>query len=249
MYLSPALNYSVEPAVDFPDAVLVIFNVDKGPDFRLQVLMDDEKESKKLSRRMRSIFLKSTTPEKAKLSMEKHVLELYRKVGYPLTAVKLEDRVGETGTRSITFGIDRGLKTIIGDLRVEGVQFLPEERLSSALDLVPGDPFVKFEMEEGIEKLEQEYRREGFLSAVFNRHPLNFVTREGYQEVIIHLTVQEGSRNVIRNLSVAGSPIQEKRTGELLGVGAGDPYVPEIINTGRDDLLLELTVPTRPARS
>ena len=240
MFLIPTLTYSVEPAVDFPGAVRVIFNVNKGPDFRLQVLLDDKKEAKKLSKRMRSVFLESATPEKAKLSMEKYVLDRYRKAGYPFTAVNLEDRVGETGTRFITLGIDRGLKAIIGDLRVEGVRFHSEERLSRALGLIPGEPFVSSEMEAGIEKLEQEYRREGFLATEFTRHPLNFVAREGYQEVEIHLTVQEGPRNVIRDLSVVGSPLDEKRTGELLGIEPGDPYVPEFVNTGRDDLHLEL---------
>jgi len=240
MFLIPILTYSVEPAVDFPGAVRVTFNVNKGPDFRLQVLLDDKKEAKKLSKRMRSVFLESATPEKAKLSMEKHVLDRYRKEGYPFTAVNLEDRVGETGTRFITLGIDRGLKAIIGDLRVEGARFHSEERLSRALGLVPGEPFVSSEMEAGIEKLEQEYRREGFLATAFTRHPLNFVAREGYQEVEIHIIVQEGPRNVIRNLSVVGSPLEEKQTGELLGIAPGDPYVPEFVNAGRDDLLLEL---------
>lgn len=240
MYLTPVLTYSVEPGVDFPGAVLVIFNVDKGPDFRLQILINDKKESEKLSKRMRSVFLKSATPKKAKLSMEKHVLDKYRKEGYPFTAVNLEDRVDETGTRSITIRIDRGLKAIIGDLRIEGVRFLSEERVSSAMGLILGEPFVQAKMEEGIENLEREYRREGFLSTEFTRHPLNFVAREESQEIEIYLTVLEGPRNVIKNLRVVGSPIREKRTGELIGIGAGDPYVPEFINKGRDDLLLEL---------
>jgi outer membrane protein assembly complex protein YaeT len=240
MYLIPTLTYSVEPADDFPGAVIVIFNVNKGPDFRLRVLLDDKKEAKKLSKRMRSVFLKSATPEKAKLSMEKYALDRYRKAGYPFTSVNLEDRVGETGTRYITLGIDRGLKAIIGDLRVEGVRFFPEEKLSEVLGLVPGEPFVSSEMEGGIEKLEQEYRQEGFLATEFTRHPLNFVALEGNQEVEIHLAVQEGPRNVIRDLRVVGSPLEEKRTGELLGIAPGDPYVPEFVNAGRDDLLLEL---------
>ncbi|MCJ7501125.1 BamA/TamA family outer membrane protein [bacterium] len=240
MYLTPSLTYRVEPAVDFPDAVVIIFNIQKGPDFRLQVLMDDTKEAGKLSKQMRSVFLKSATPENAKISMRKIVVDRYLNEGYPFISADLEDLVEETGTRAITIRIDRGPKAIIGDLRVEGARFLPAERLNSALGLVQGEPFVKTEMEKGIENLAIEYRREGFLSTAFTREPLNFVDREGYQEVVIHLTVTEGSRNVIRNLSVVGSPIPEKRTGELLDIEAGDPYVPEFINKGRDDLLQEL---------
>jgi outer membrane protein assembly complex protein YaeT len=240
MYLTPTLTYSVKPAGDFPGAVLVTFNVNKGHYFRLQVLLDDKKEAEKRSKRMRSVFLKSATPEKAKLSMEKHVLDLYRRAGYPLTAIDLEDRVDETGTRVITFRIDRGLKTIISGLEVDGVQSFPEEKISSALGLTTGGPFVKSKMEEGMERLAQEYRQEGFLSTIFTRQPLNFVAREGFQDVLIHLTVKEGPRNVIKTLSVLGSPIEEKSTGELLGIKAGDPYVPEFMNTGRDTLLQEL---------
>lgn len=240
MYLTPVLTYSIEPAVDFPGAQLVIFNVDKGPYFRLQVLMNDKKESKIISKRMRSVFLKSTTPKKAKLSMEKHVLDKYRKAGYPFNTVNLEDQADDSGARVITIRIDRGLKAIIGDLRIEGVRFLSKERVNRLMGLVPGEPFVKTEMEEGIENLKLVYRREGFLSTVFTRRPLNFVAREGFQDVMIHLAVQEGPRNVIRSLKVVGSPIQEKRTRELIGIEARDPYVPEFINTGRDDLLQEL---------
>jgi outer membrane protein assembly complex protein YaeT len=39
---------------------------------------------------------------------------------------------------------------------------------------------------------------------------------------------------------VVGNPFNEKRTGELLGIQAGDPYVPEFVNTSRDNLLQEL---------
>jgi outer membrane protein assembly complex protein YaeT len=240
MYLTPTLTYSVEPAVDFPNAVLVIFNINRGPYFKLQVLMNDKEEAEKRTKRMRSVFLKSTTPGKAKLSMEKDVLDLYRKAGYPLTSVALEDRMDESGNRFITFGIDRGLKTIISDLQVDGVKFLPEERVSRALGLVVGEPYVKSDMERGMENLAREYRQEGFLSTEFTRQPLNFIAREGYQEVVIQLKVREGPRNVIKTLSVAGNPVNEKRTGELLGIKAGDPYVPEFVNTGRDSLLQEL---------
>jgi outer membrane protein insertion porin family len=161
-------------------------------------------------------------------------------VGYPITAIDLEDQVDDAGTRIITIGIDRGVKALIGDLRIEGARFHPAETLSSLLGLVPGEPFIKSEMEEGIEKLDQEYRRQGFLSAIITRHPLNFISREGYQKVSIHITIQEGPRNVIRSLRVVGSPLQEKRNVELLGAKLGDPYVPELHNAGRDALHLEL---------
>ena len=172
--------------------------------------------------------------------MKKIVVDRYRNEGYPFIAANLEDLVEETGIRAITISIDRGPKAIIGDLRVDGARFLPTERLNSVLGLVPGEPFIKTRMVKGIENLGIEYRREGFLSTAFSREPLNFVDREGHQEVVIHLTVKEGPRNVIGNLSVVGSPIPEKRTGELLGIEAGYPYVPEFINRGRDDLLQEL---------
>ena len=240
MFLTPVLTYTVRPDASFPDGVVVTFNIDKGPGFRLQVLMDDKKESEKLLKRMRSVFIKSVTPEKAKISIKAYALDRYRKMGYPLTAVNLVDREDETGSRAITLGVDRGFKATIGDVRVEGALFFSEERLKSILGIVPGVPFVKTEMEEGLENLQREYRKEGFLSTAFTRHPLNFLARDGYQEVMIRLTVKEGPRNLVRDLKVMDSPIQEKRAGELIGIGAGDPYVPELINKGRDDLLQEL---------
>ena len=240
MYLIPVITYTVEPAVDFPGTVRVTFNVARGPVFRLRVLMDDKEESEKLFKRMRSVFLKSATPEKAKLSIERYALDTYLDTGYPFTKVTLEDQIEETGDRAITLGIIRGLRATIGDIRVEGVQFLSEDRLSSALGLVQGKPFVKTEMEKGLANLQQEYRKNGFLAAEFTRHPLNYISLEDHQEVWIYLTVQEGPRKVIRNLSVTGSPLEEIQTSELLGVKISGPYVPEAISAGRDDLLQEL---------
>ena len=145
MYLTPNLTYSVEPAVDFQGAVRVVFKVNKGPYFRLHLLLDDkeeekhkaeteeEKETKKVSKRMRSVFLKSETPEKAILAMERNLLDRYLKAGYPFTSVNMEDEVDYTGTRDITIRIDRGLKAVIAGLQVEGVLFHPAENINSAL--------------------------------------------------------------------------------------------------------------------
>jgi len=240
MYLTPEITYGIEPAEDFPGTVRLIFHISRGPYFRFQVQMSDEKESEKVLKRMRSAFLKATTPEKAKLSLRRDIRDQYLKAGYPFTTVDLEDRMDKAGARVISLGIDRGLPATIADVQVDGTYFLSQERVNSALGLVPGEPFVKSVMEEGIENLRQEYRKEGFLSTELNRQPLNFIPREGFQEVSIHLMVQEGPRNIIRDLRVQGSPIPEERTGRLLAVKAGDPYVPEVISAGRDELLQEL---------
>jgi len=240
LYLTPALAYTVRPDTRFPGGSVVTFDIDKGPVFRLQVLMDDAKESKKLAKKMRSVFIKSTTPETAKLSIKAHVLNRYLKMGYPFTAVDLQDHRDENGNRIVTLEIDKGLNAVTEDLRVEGGQFFAEDRLNNILGIVPGEPFVKTELEEGIENLQKEYRQEGFLSTTVSRQPLNFLPKDGFQEAMISLNVQEGPRNLIRNLHVVDSPIQTKRTSELIGIGAGDPYVPEMIDKGRDDLLQEL---------
>lgn len=240
MYLTPVLSYHIEPAQDFKGAVDVVFNIEKGPEFKLQVSMDDEKQTLKLTKRMRSIFLDSATPEKAKLVTKKHVLDLYHNEGYPFTAVNLQDHMNEANTRTITLEVDRGFRVVIGNISIEDVNFFPEEAVRENLGLLPGRPFVNTELEEGMEKVRLEYRKEGFLSTILSRQPLKFIDMEDYQEVEIRMKVQEGPRNVISSLKVLASPIQEERTLELLGAKNGDPYVPEVINSGREDLLQEL---------
>ncbi|UCF88657.1 MAG: hypothetical protein JSV70_09725, partial [bacterium] len=240
MYLTPGLDYTVQSDHRFPDAFIVNFNIHKGDLFDLQVLMEDDKEARNVLRKMRSVFLGSLSPEKAKLAIQKEILDQYRKEGYAFTSVNLDDRVDQEGVRSITLGVDRGMKATIGELRVEDVQFFSREKVESVLGLAAGDPYVKEAMDEGIADLVGEYRKEGFLSNEIKRHALNFIPRDGHQEVVIHLTVKEGPRNIISNVEVSGSPIQEKRTWELIGVRQGAPYDPERVNKGRDNLLQEL---------
>ncbi len=240
MYLTPDLSYRVEPDRTFTDAVRVTFQIEKGPAFTLRVLMDDKGESEKILKEMRSVFLSSATPEKAKLSIKKYALDRYRNEGHPFVTVNLEEQGEGTDVRVINLNIDRGLKALIGELHVEGVSFFNKETIAEKIGIVPGEPFVKEAMEKGIEDLRQSYRREGFLSAEIRRHPLNFIPREDHHEVDISLVVREGPRNIVGSLSIAGGPIQEERAAKLIGVGVGDPYVPELINEGRDELLRQL---------
>ena len=240
MYLTPTLSYRVEADEDFKGGVLVVFNINKGAKFQLKVVMDNEDESRKLLKRMRSVFLKSATPEKAKLAMEKQVLDRYRNEGYPFTTVDIKDQGEGTGSRMITIFIDRGLKTIVGDVQVQGARFFSKKMIMDNLGIAPGEPYIKNQLEEGMQNVQTAYRKEGFLSTVLSRKPLNFAAREGYQEVIITLTVEEGPRNVIRSLEVESGSVDERLMRELLGFKPGDPYVPEVVNEGRDELLQEL---------
>ena len=241
MYLTASLTYSVRSARDFPDSVHVNFDIRKGPVIRILISMDDVEESGKLAKRARSVFLKSPTPEKAKMAMERMIVDRYRGEGYPFTKVNIEDGSEGNGTRTITFEIDRGLRAVIGQLKVDGGRFFGSEPTLLLPDLAPGKPYIKDVMEQSIDDLAGRYRREGFLESRISRQPLAFIPGDDVQMVDISLEVSEGPRSMIRSLRMTGSPIPEARSLEILGVSRGDPYVPEILDSGREALLQELS--------
>ncbi len=240
LYLAPSVAYRVEPSAEFPDGVVVTMQIERGPAFLLRVQMKDDRDQKRKAKQMRSVFLKSTSLEKARLTLEKEVLQEYRDAGYPFTSLNWVDDDSQPGVTSITLSIDRGQRALVGGVEIEGARFLSVDRVRNLLGVAEGDLFVKESLEEGIDQLRREYRSEGFVAAAVSTRPLNFVPGEEDQEVNIQVLVTEGPRTLINRLSVNGSPFEPDRTDRLIGVTAGQPYFPEVLERGRDLLLEEM---------
>ncbi|MDF1536887.1 MAG: BamA/TamA family outer membrane protein [bacterium] len=239
-YLDSQITYSLKPAHDFPDSVELTFDVNRGPVTALSVQLDDPDESMRVERRMKKVFLASDSTEKAKAALTDELTSKYRSQGYPFASLSwVEDR-SDTSVRTLTLSVDRGLRTFIGGIEVEGVRFLPDDRLHSALGLDRGAPFVKTELDGGVRSLLREYRFEGFVAVQAEVKPLNFMVLNGHQEVLIRIVLEEGERVILKQLKVNGGPYGEEKAKGFAAVAEGKGYVPELVGRGREALLQRL---------
>ncbi len=239
-HLDPDISYTFQRAGDFPNSVVLSFQVDRGPLTVLSVQIEDPEEQKRIQRRLKKVFLAADTVEKAKSVMAEELTLRYRSQGYPFVNLTWQEDISNPSIHKISLSLDPGLRTYIEGIEVNGVEFLTAERQNAALGMEIGSPFVKSRLDEGVQYLLREYRHEGFVDVEAEVKPLNFTASNGHQEVQLTILLQEGERIILKRLEVSGGPYTGEMVKELMNVQEGEGYVPEFIETGREAILQKL---------
>jgi outer membrane protein assembly complex protein YaeT len=241
-YLTPKIKYSLVPDITYPGGTIIIFSIDRGPLFILGVNAPDITDSKRIRKRMNKVFKASTSIEVAKEGLKDELLNRYNEAGYPFAALDWDDEVTGPSERQVILNLNTGDKVIISRVDVRGVEYFPDSRIKDLIGLEIGRPFIRAELEKGIDALERAYRMNGFLALKTSLEPLNFIPAGDIQEIRIRIEVEEGFRTQIRNFTLESDSEDQDRLMELVDVSAGDPYVPELIEKGRDTILNALSM-------
>jgi outer membrane protein assembly complex protein YaeT len=239
-HLNPDISYTTEPADDFHGSIVLTFMVNQGPLTVLSTEIEDPEEMKRVLRRMKKVFLASDTVEKAKSVLAEELTLRYRSQGYPFFNHTWQEDSSDPSIHKISLSLDPGLRTYIGGVEVNGVEFLSDDRLNAVLGMEIGSPFVKSRLDEGVQYLLREYRHEGFVDVETEVKPLNFTAFIGHQEVKVVIVLQEGERTILKQLDVNGGPYSKEVVMELMDVQEGEGYVPEFIQKGRESVLQSL---------
>ncbi|NRA26416.1 MAG: outer membrane protein assembly factor BamA [Opitutales bacterium] len=142
----------------------------------------------------------------------------------------VRDRV--RGTAQVTYTIDEGVKIKVDDIRFYGNDSVGERRLRGEMEtrewwffswLTGGGKFNADEFDEDLTLLETFYKNEGYLDINIPEEEVRLDFPDDENELIIHITVEEGPRYYVGNIDFSGSTIytaEELRRSMRLQPGA-----------------------------
>ena len=107
---------------------------------------------------------------------------------------------GEAAVLPVT--VDAGPIFLIGDVRFSGAVRIGADRLREAAALIPGDPYEPASVDAARRRLETMYRSEGFVAT---RVAVDPIVDRDTRRVAIVFGVQEGQRQVLRDVEVIGN--------------------------------------------
>jgi outer membrane protein assembly complex protein YaeT len=240
-FLTPKIQYNLAPDTAYPGGTLITFSIDRGPLFILDMRAPGTVDREWIFKRMNKAFRASTSIEVARQQLEGKLLNRYNEAGHPFAVLNWTDEFKGPSERYITLIFDPGNKVVIGSIDVRGAGYFPESKVKDLIGLKIGQPFVRKILDEGVDALKRAYRIEGFLASRVSLDPLNFIPAGDILEVRIGISVEEGQRTLIRNFELESDSWDQNRLLKLFGIDAGDPYVPELIERGREAILNALS--------
>ena len=135
-------------------------------------------------------------------SLQPPIEELYREAGFLVAAVRPETPVFAGSSATLPVNIEEGPLFLVSEVRIEGAGRRPEAGVRAAFGLRPAEPFYPSLLEVGRQRVEADYHRNGF-DAV--RVTAATVIDRADGSVAVTLTVDEGRRQVLSEVVVAGA--------------------------------------------
>jgi len=220
-----------------PGEVTVEIDVREGD--RYEVLFQGNASvAERVLRKEIAIFREGNAHDLGILRTVANVRDRYRSRGFLQARVDVEsERVEEKNgaVRRVTFRIEEGPRTTVVSVDIKGNEALSGEALRGEMLTRPpgflGDgAFVPEILREDLSALRTLYAREGFLSAGIRDE---VVWMQGRREVAVVVTIREGPRTVVADVSFEGlEPDAEAGVRDLLSLKRGMPFRESMV---RDD--------------
>lgn len=237
-YFYPEVRYSLGPDPEIENGVVVTFHVERGVKYLLGVEVDSEEYgARTFLKWIRKAYIDEPDEDEARKTSSEKVMKRVLDDGYPFASLEWVEGDQTPGAREVDLFVTTGWMAKFGTVTIDGADALSPDEIQEALDFERQDPFVRTRLNAGVEGLKTAYRNRGYLSTEVLLKPLQFNEEDGFRSVPIHFTVHEGERTMIHDISIGESIYPTSETLEILGVKAGDPYVPEKVAAGRDALL------------
>ena len=231
--VDPDATVSVQPS---GDAVKVIFNVRSssviaGVGFTGNVEFDDE-DLRETCKLQPGSVLSDTTLAAARAN----IIKAYQEAGYPDTQVSWKANATENKTyKDVVFEITEGREVSMNTIEFEGNTAFDGEQLRQLMQTKERGLFTWFtksgrvdreQVEDDLEAVVKHYRNYGYLRArLANVEYKTSDNAEGRQRLHLKVTVEEGPRYMVRNVSFG--PLKVYTQAELepgLSMLNGDIY-------------------------
>lgn len=176
--------------------------------------------------------------ENVKVNAQKEIEKFFIDKGYLDASVSVEERPDSARINSVilVFALDRGERVKIKDIRIIGNENVKEKKLVKQLKetkekkrLFTSSKFIKSEYEGDKKNLITYYNKIGYRDARIVR---DSTWRNEKEELIVQITVDEGSQYYFRNITWKGNSIYDSQTlSDVLGIQKGDVYNQELLQT------------------
>lgn len=161
----------------------------------------------------------------------KNLVSFYHKRGYLNAVVKSETRDSDpagAGTRTVTFVIDEGERTLVSSVGFAGASFFSARELRSMISTRKTGTVIRRALDPDIldndlRIIEARYRREGFAAAAATASLKLNRERTGAD---VAITIYEGPRTFVSSVSFAGNrSVPAGPLRKAIGVAPGAPYL------------------------
>jgi outer membrane protein insertion porin family len=164
--------------------------------------------------------------------------EYFIEKGYLDANIKINSYTDERATNAtrLEFVIDRGKKVQIREITFSGNTSVKTKVLRKKMKnthrkkhLFKKSKLVRKEYEEDKLKIESYYNTVGFRDARVRK---DSIWRNKKDELMLHLTIEEGNRYYFRNIVWKGNTLYETRfLDQVLGINKGDVFNQELLDT------------------
>lgn len=179
-------------------------------------------------------LLRGQRVDEGRIERSKQVIrDYFRDEGYYQTDIEVERTENDDGTVNLAFNIDPGSRVRVGEIVIRGNENLSDGTLRGAMDDTRQKSWWRFwrrarfdqeAYEEDLERIIERYNERGYYDARIEDDSV--YVRDGEDaELVVDITVHEGARYHIRNVTWEGNTVYNDETlTETLGFDEGDPY-------------------------
>lgn len=166
-----------------------------------------------------------------------HVIrDYFEEEGFRRVSVEVEREITEDGRVNLTFQVDRGPKVEVGAIVVNDNEVFSDRKIARAMEtkqnrwwrVWSGETFTEDTYQEDLQRVISAYNEEGYYDARILRDTVYFANGaygQDEDELIVELTVHEGPRYYVRNISWEGNTVySDQRLTQVLGIRRGDVF-------------------------
>jgi outer membrane protein assembly factor BamA len=219
-----------EVPVQTPAAVAVLLHVNSGP-----VVPSRHIDASVVSPAMKPLlgaYLESSELDRTAwydpASLKVPVEQFYRDRGY-LDVKVVPGEVEVQGTKAtLKVAITEGPLYRVSTITVDGADVLGVERVRAATGVTPDVPWQAAFVNDSLKRVENAYHAAGFPDTEVYVEPQVDQTAK---RVILYVAVAEGQRQVLQDLSIAGTHATTTKTvSDLVNLKFGSPVTPALIS-------------------
>ena len=153
-------------------------------------------------------------------SFEASIERLYRDEGLLAAEVDVQEPEVRNGTSTVCVVVREGQPYVVGRVDLQGAGGLPEAEVRKALGVVPGVPYQRAQLADGLDQVERRFRRAGFLEA-----RVSVATKVDGKEprVDIGILVEAGPRSLLQDVVVDGADARKPVVAKAITLTPGAP--------------------------
>jgi outer membrane protein assembly factor BamA len=215
-YLHPSIEVELRPGA----VKTLIVRIDPGPrtsGWRVEFEGIDDDAARELEAWSRTALKPWTAAEEVEEAIETEL----RARGHLAARVEVGTPRVEGDVMVLPVRVAGGPVFTIAGVRVTGAERLDADRVRREIGLEPGARYDPAAIAASAERVTALYRREGFVAARVAVEPI--APEGGGQAVVLAFTIEEGSRQVLRDLVISGNrSIDRDVIARALAVELGD---------------------------